>query len=213
MNKVTKTTNAIAGSTIYVYSKFGDLLSETDTLGNTKTYTYRVTEAHEFVWVTDKEATASEQGMKHEECTVCGFRRSENTPIPEKQGKTKVIIICAACALLVAAACIALHRAAQGYSVAAARKRRGCELFCRCKMGAGGAPGAFRRSKRRGVELSPLCVGQKEHRSDAAGMKAYEGGIRRCLCVPVPYAGARRGCKANRPLRQELPDGGGFGGE
>lgn len=64
--------------------------------------------AHEFVWVTDKEATASDQGMKHEECTVCGFKRSENTPIPETQGKTKVIIICAACALLAAAAAAAV---------------------------------------------------------------------------------------------------------
>ena len=30
-------------------------------------------EAHTFEWVTDKEATATEAGSKHEECTVCGY--------------------------------------------------------------------------------------------------------------------------------------------
>lgn len=29
--------------------------------------------AHTFEWVTDKEATATEAGSKHEECTVCGY--------------------------------------------------------------------------------------------------------------------------------------------
>lgn len=31
---------------------------------------------HTFVWVTDKEPTATEAGLKHEECTVCGFARA-----------------------------------------------------------------------------------------------------------------------------------------
>ena len=31
------------------------------------------TAAHTFAWITDKEATATESGSKHEECTVCGY--------------------------------------------------------------------------------------------------------------------------------------------
>ena len=36
---------------------------------------------HSFVWVTDKEATEAETGLKHEECTVCHEKRNENTVI------------------------------------------------------------------------------------------------------------------------------------
>ena len=32
--------------------------------------------AHTFEWVTDKEATATEAGSKHEECTVCGYEKA-----------------------------------------------------------------------------------------------------------------------------------------
>lgn len=32
--------------------------------------------AHDFKWVTDKEATATEKGSKHEECSVCGYRKA-----------------------------------------------------------------------------------------------------------------------------------------
>ena len=44
------------------------------------------TAAHTFKWVIDKEATATEKGSKHEECTVCGARRSENTVIDKLPG-------------------------------------------------------------------------------------------------------------------------------
>ena len=37
---------------------------------------------HTFVWKVDKEATTTQTGLKHEECTVCGHKRSENTEIP-----------------------------------------------------------------------------------------------------------------------------------
>lgn len=37
--------------------------------------------AHVFEWVIDKEATAEETGLKHEACTTCGYKRSENTII------------------------------------------------------------------------------------------------------------------------------------
>lgn len=34
------------------------------------------TASHTFKWVTDKEATATEKGSKHEECTVCGYKKA-----------------------------------------------------------------------------------------------------------------------------------------
>ena len=37
--------------------------------------------AHSFVWKIDREATKTETGIRHEECTVCGNKRSENTII------------------------------------------------------------------------------------------------------------------------------------
>ena len=43
-------------------------------------------EAHTFTWKIDKEATASETGLKHEEC-ICGAVRSENTVIAKLSGK------------------------------------------------------------------------------------------------------------------------------
>ena len=39
------------------------------------------TAAHSFQWVIDKVATKEATGIKHEECTVCGAKRSENTVI------------------------------------------------------------------------------------------------------------------------------------
>ncbi len=44
------------------------------------------TAAHSFRWVIDKEATVTEKGSKHEECTVCGAKRSENTVIDKLPG-------------------------------------------------------------------------------------------------------------------------------
>lgn len=41
--------------------------------------------SHTFVWKIDKAATATETGLKHEECTVCGFERNE-TEIPTRHG-------------------------------------------------------------------------------------------------------------------------------
>ena len=44
------------------------------------------TAAHSFQWVIDKAATKEATGIKHEECTVCGAKRSENTVIPKESG-------------------------------------------------------------------------------------------------------------------------------
>ena len=38
--------------------------------------------SHTFVWKVDKAATETQTGLKHEECTVCIYKRSENTEIP-----------------------------------------------------------------------------------------------------------------------------------
>ncbi len=43
---------------------------------------------HAFQWKTDREATVSEAGIKHEECQ-CGAKRSENTPIPKLEEPTE----------------------------------------------------------------------------------------------------------------------------
>ena len=42
--------------------------------------------SHTFVWKVDKAATETQTGLKHEECTVCGHKRSENTEIPVLPG-------------------------------------------------------------------------------------------------------------------------------
>lgn len=41
--------------------------------------------AHEFKWVTDKEATETESGWKHEECSVCGYQKAK-VEIPALEG-------------------------------------------------------------------------------------------------------------------------------
>ena len=52
-----------------------------DPLASTKDLT-----PHTFVWKVDTAATKTQTGQKHEECTVCGHKRSENTVIPKLSG-------------------------------------------------------------------------------------------------------------------------------
>ena len=42
--------------------------------------------SHTFVWKVDQAATTTQTGLKHEECTVCSYKRSENTVIPKDSG-------------------------------------------------------------------------------------------------------------------------------
>ena len=42
--------------------------------------------SHTFVWKVDQAATTTQTGLKHEECTVCSYKRSENTVIPKESG-------------------------------------------------------------------------------------------------------------------------------
>lgn len=39
---------------------------------------------HDYRWVIDQEATTEATGLKHEECTACGDKRSEGTVIPKR---------------------------------------------------------------------------------------------------------------------------------
>ena len=38
------------------------------------------------MWKVDQAATTTQTGLKHEECTVCRFKRNENTVIPVLSG-------------------------------------------------------------------------------------------------------------------------------
>lgn len=42
--------------------------------------------SHTFVWKVDQAATTTQTGLKHEECTVCSYKRSENRVIPVRSG-------------------------------------------------------------------------------------------------------------------------------
>ena len=46
---------------------------------------------HTFEWVTDKEATETEKGIAHEECTVCHSKRNENTEVQKLKTKWEKI--------------------------------------------------------------------------------------------------------------------------
>ena len=46
-------------------------------------HTYGDLLPHDYRWVIDQEATTEATGLKHEECTVCGDKRSEGTVIPK----------------------------------------------------------------------------------------------------------------------------------
>lgn len=46
-------------------------------------YTYGDLLPHDYRWVIDQEATTEATGLKHEECTACGDKRSEGTEIPK----------------------------------------------------------------------------------------------------------------------------------
>ena len=85
---VTKASNWKGGSVdgnILTVDKDAEQVSYTYDCGKGQSATFVLTvkeHEHTFEWVTDKAATATERGLKHEECTVCGEKRSENTVIP-----------------------------------------------------------------------------------------------------------------------------------
>lgn len=77
--------------------------------------------AHAFAWVTDKTATATEAGSKHEECSVCGYEKAPveipatGTAAPPQTGDTSrttllLALLLASGAVLTAAALVSLRR-------------------------------------------------------------------------------------------------------
>lgn len=50
--------------------------------------TPETTHTHSFKWVIDKEPTTTTKGSKHEECTICGYKK-ESVEIPMKDIETK----------------------------------------------------------------------------------------------------------------------------
>ncbi len=64
----------------YVCSVCGKYFTESKK-ETTKASLVTVKVSHDFRWVIDVSATATQTGLKHEECTYCGLKRSENTVI------------------------------------------------------------------------------------------------------------------------------------
>ena len=68
----TCTTAGSYDSVVYCYVCDAEISRETITV-------YAL--GHKWIWVVDKNATVTETGLKHEECSVCHIKRNENTTI------------------------------------------------------------------------------------------------------------------------------------
>ena len=79
---------------------------------------------HSFEWVIDKEATASEAGLKHEECSVCGYSK-EKVQIPALSDDTNNSGDSTAVGIMTLFALTGLAAAA----LLAAAKRRNVNVF------------------------------------------------------------------------------------
>ena len=69
--------------------------------------------SHTFVWKVDQAATTTQTGLKHEECTVCSYKRSENTEIPALRDYAVTVT----CGTATVAAGIPITRAMEGVEV------------------------------------------------------------------------------------------------
>ena len=69
--------------------------------------------SHTFVWKVDQAATTTQTGLKHEECTVCSYKRSENTEIPALQDYAVTVT----CGTATVAAGTPITRAMEGVEV------------------------------------------------------------------------------------------------
>lgn len=67
--------------------------------------------AHEFVWVTDKEASAGGAGLKHEECAVCGYIGGYEEIPAQGTGDAGNILLLSILTAGALAGCLALRRA------------------------------------------------------------------------------------------------------
>jgi len=92
------------------------------------------TAAHSFQWVIDKAATKDAAGIKHEECTVCGAKRSENTEIPALQDYAVTVTGGTA----TVAAGTTITRAMEGVEVTVTAQAPGGKHFVKWVVKAGG---------------------------------------------------------------------------
>ena len=67
--------DATAEDGVYTLEAGEYTITALDKAGNATEVKVTVREAHDFIWITDKEATDTEAGLKHEECTVCGYAK------------------------------------------------------------------------------------------------------------------------------------------
>lgn len=66
---------ATAVEGVYTLTAGTHTVTVTDKAGNVTEVTVTVNPSHSFQWVIDKGATATQAGSKHEECTVCGYKK------------------------------------------------------------------------------------------------------------------------------------------
>lgn len=64
---------AAAKDGVYTLAAGEYTITALDKAGNATEVKVTVREAHDFIWITDQEATDTEAGLKHEECTICGY--------------------------------------------------------------------------------------------------------------------------------------------
>ena len=64
---------AAAKDGVYTLAAGEYIITALDKAGNATEVKVTVRETHDFIWITDQEATETEAGLKHEECTICGY--------------------------------------------------------------------------------------------------------------------------------------------
>lgn len=89
---------------------------------------------HTFVWKVDQAATATQTGLKHEECTVCSYKRSENTEIPALRDYAVTVT----CGTATVAAGTPITRAMEGVEVTVTAQAPAGTHFVKWVVKAGG---------------------------------------------------------------------------
>jgi len=89
---------------------------------------------HTFVWKVDQAATTTQTGLKHEECTVCSYKRSENTEIPALRDYAVTVT----CGTATVAAGTPITRAMEGVEVTVTAQAPAGTHFVKWVVKAGG---------------------------------------------------------------------------
>ena len=90
--------------------------------------------SHTFVWKVDQAATTTQTGLKHEECTVCSYKRSENTEIPALRDYAVTVT----CGTATVAAGTPITRAMEGVEVTVTAQAPAGTHFVKWVVKAGG---------------------------------------------------------------------------